>query len=67
MDLFLIDRKHQQVHGKLELMYSELVGAERVIEFLKKHKVIDGRYNDLVIATDVKVEYEDGEPNLVIQ
>jgi len=68
MKLYVLDFKHQKIitEWNREFTIDESILISDLIHFLKEHSLVNERYADLVLADSVGVEYEDGEPSLVI-
>lgn len=64
MKLFYYDRKHELIHdqlnlGDLSIKEQELI--EKIISFLKKTGITDGRYKDLILDDNLVINPHDEE------
>jgi hypothetical protein len=69
MKLFYYDTKHQLVYASLDLNNLSVHDQkliDKVLRFLDRTGITDGRYRNLVLANNIETHYDEGEPELVI-
>ena len=62
MKLYLCDFKHKSINGEIDLgilLQYEIDRIEEIISFLEDAGITDNKYKQLVLAENVKIEYDE--------